>query len=96
MNMHKQNSLTAIASAGIAVVALILILSTVWMGQNAKNGTKSAVHSVSLLYLDELTGRREQVVANNLKDKTEVIRIFPTGPVNIWKRSTRPQSIFCI
>ena len=79
MNMHKhkhkQNSLTAIASAGITVVALILILSTVWMGQNAKNGTKSAVHSVSLLYLDELTGRREQVVANNLKDKIEVIRV---------------------
>ncbi len=34
-----------------------------------------AVRSVSLLYLDELAGRREQVIENNLKDTINVINI---------------------
>ena len=34
----------------------------------ARKDTESAVRSVSLLYLDELAGRREQVVASTLED----------------------------
>ena len=62
----KNNNSILIAVIGGIVVALILILSTLLMGQSAQKGTKDAVRSVSLLYLDELAGKREQVVADNL------------------------------
>ncbi len=52
-----------------------MVFGTIWMGQSAKKGTETAVHSVSLLYLDELAGRREQVVENSLQNKIEVIRV---------------------
>lgn len=55
--------------AGGLIVMLVLVLGTMWMGQNAKRDTEAAVRSVSLLYLDELAGRREQVVAENLQDR---------------------------
>ncbi len=45
------------------------------MGSQARRDTEDAVRAVSLLYLDELAGRREQVVANNLQEKVETIRV---------------------
>ncbi|MBQ7500884.1 MAG: response regulator [Clostridia bacterium] len=63
---NKNNNSIRIAVVGGIVVTLILIISTLLMGQSAQKGTKDAVRSVSLLYLDELAGRREQVVADNL------------------------------
>ena len=51
----------------------ILVFGTIWMGNVARNDTESAVRSVSLLYLDELAGRREQVVAANMQEKINVI-----------------------
>ena len=71
---QKRNRTMIIAVAGSVLVILILTLGTVWMGQNAKKDTESAVHSVSLFYLDELAGRREQVVENNLQNNIEVIQ----------------------
>lgn len=50
------------ALLGIVAVAVILVFGTFWMGQSAKKDTDRAVRSVSLLYLNELVGRREQVV----------------------------------
>ncbi|MBQ9196778.1 MAG: response regulator [Clostridia bacterium] len=73
MNAHKR-SIAAVSVAAGVILALILILGTVWMGQSGKRDSEKAVRSVSLLYLDELAGRREQVVANNLQDKIGVIR----------------------
>ena len=58
----------AIAITGSIVVALILILGTIWTGRSASRDTEQAVRNVSLLYLDELAGRREQVVASTLSD----------------------------
>ncbi|MBR0132239.1 MAG: response regulator [Lachnospiraceae bacterium] len=52
---------------GTILIAAILILGTIWSGQKAKQDTESAVSAVSQLYLDELTERREQVVASALK-----------------------------
>ena len=75
MDKNTRNNLAPIAIAGSIAVALILIFGTIWMGQSAKKGTEDAIHSVSLLYLDELTDRREQVVANDLQNKIEVIRV---------------------
>lgn len=73
-NQGKRINMIPIAVIGSVIVAAILILGTIWMGQSAKQDTETAVHSVSLLYMDELAGRREQVVASNLKKKTDDIR----------------------
>ena len=54
---------------GTIVIAVLLVVSTIWMGQSAKKDTENAVHSVSILYLDELAGRREKVVENNLQNR---------------------------
>ena len=51
---------------GGVLVALLLILGNVWQGNSARKSTEEAVHSVSNFYLQELAGRREQVVASNL------------------------------
>lgn len=71
----KSNRTATIAVVGSIILAVILVLGTVWMGYNAKRDTENAVRSVSLLYLDELAGRREQVVEKNLQDKIQTIRV---------------------
>ena len=45
------------------------------MGSRARRDTEEAVRSVSLLYQDELAGRREQVVEDNLQEKIQTIRV---------------------
>ena len=61
--------------AGGILVAVILVVGTIWTGNAAQRDTEDAVRSVSLLYLDELAGRREQVVEDNLNDNINVINI---------------------
>ena len=53
---------------GALVVVLIMIVGTFWMGNSVSEDNDEAVRTVSLLYLDELAGRREQVVASELTD----------------------------
>ena len=53
---------------GALVVVVILIAGTFWMGTSVNEDNSEAVRTVSLLYLDELAGRREQVVAGKLND----------------------------
>lgn len=75
MKTKDQNSHSIrIAVIGGIAVALILIISTLLMGQSAQKGTQDAVRSVSVLYLDELAGRREQVVADNLRRRVSDMR----------------------
>ena len=66
--MRKHNT-TIISIAGGVILTLILVLGTIWMGHSARKDTDNAVHTVSDLYLDELAGRREQVVSANLHDR---------------------------
>ncbi len=70
MNSKRKNT-TLIAIIGVVAVMIILAAGSVWMGRNATRDTENAVRSVSLLYLDELAGRREQVVAKNLEDRIQ-------------------------
>ena len=70
----KKKSTIRIAVIGSVLVAVILIVGTIWMGQSAKKDTETAVHSVSLLFMDELAARRKQVVASNLERKIDDIR----------------------
>ena len=59
-----------IASAiwGGIIVAAILLITTVWVSNSARAGTKQAVARVSEFYLEELAGRRAQVVSEELKN----------------------------
>ena len=73
--MDKNSSLARVAVIGGIVVALILVLGTLWSGTAARQDTEDAVRSVSLFYLDELTGRREQVVASNLQKRIDDMQV---------------------
>ena len=64
---NKKGNITVIAIIGAALVLLIIVLGTLWIGQSAGKDTKKVAQSVSLLYLDELAGRREQVVSDNIQ-----------------------------
>ena len=66
MNADKKGWIFQILVAGCCVIAAILVFGTVWIGKSAGNDTETAVRNVSLLYLDELAGRREQVVSSTL------------------------------
>ncbi len=63
-----------VAIVGSALVALILIFGTIWTGHKARQDTENAVNSVSLLYLDELAGRREEVVDQTLQRRIGELR----------------------
>ena len=75
MNKVRNNNTTRIAVIGSLVIAVILVAGTIWMGRYARRDTEEAVREVSLLYLDELAGRREQVVENNLQEKIQTVQI---------------------
>ena len=67
--MKSLNRNTMIAAiTGSVIVALLLIVGTFWTGRSASQDTEKAVSNVSLLYLEELAGRREQVLASTLND----------------------------
>ena len=68
---NRGNSIAIIAIFGVVLVTLILILGTIWIGRSASRDSQDVARSVSLLYLDELAGRREQVVSDNLHSRIE-------------------------
>ena len=70
---NRKKRITLVSIIGGLILLLIIFLGTIWTGRSAKSDTESAVRSVSLLYLDELAGRREQVVAENMREKVNVI-----------------------
>ncbi len=67
MNNNRHRRSLPVAIVGGVLVAFTLIFGTIYSGHRARQDTEDAVTSVSLLYLDELAGRREQVVASSLK-----------------------------
>ena len=75
MKNRRNNHIALITIAGIIILAVILIGGTIQLGRSAHEDTVKAVRSVSLLYLDELAGRREQVVEDNLSDHINVMDI---------------------
>ena len=75
MSRTKSRSTITIAIIGTSMFVLILTLGTILTGLMANKDTDKAVESVSLLYLDELAGRREQVVSTNLSRKIEDMNV---------------------
>ncbi len=70
---YKKKHLGPAITAGVAAVLAILVIGTLYVGFEASKDTEKAVHKVSLLYLDELAGRREQVVAANIAGRISTI-----------------------
>ncbi len=68
IDKEKKGSVVQAVVLGCLIVAVILIVGTVWTGRSASIDAEKAVRNVSLLYLDELAGRREQVVASVIDD----------------------------
>ena len=64
----KKGGIIQAAVIGTLMVAAILIIGTYLTGRSASKDAEKAVRSVSLLYLDELAGRREQVIEATLDD----------------------------
>ncbi len=55
------------ALLGGGIIAAILLMTTIWASNKARAGTAQAVSRVSEFYLEELAGRRAQVVSEELK-----------------------------
>ena len=66
---------TRIVVIGSCIVIVLLVFGTIWVQRSARKDTSEAVGSVSLLYLNELAGRREQVVEDNLKNSIRAMGI---------------------
>lgn len=66
MTGFKKSGTVQVAVIGSIIAAAVLIIGTYWMGKSASRDTERAVHNVSSLYLDELAGRRERIVAAKL------------------------------
>ncbi len=73
MNKKNQGGITKMVFLVTVIAAVFLLLGTIYLGRSASKDTQDAVQSVSMLYLDELAGRREQVVESNLNDNIENI-----------------------
>ena len=70
-----KNSKIGFITVGSLIIVVILALITIWVGKSTSNDTNRAVRTVSVLYLDELAGRREQVVENNLQNNIQTIKV---------------------
>ena len=64
-NVKDTIKLTVIG--GILFV-VIMVAGTIWAGRKASSDSLDAVRKVSLLFMEEMTARREQVVASTLAD----------------------------
>ena len=75
MKEQKNKRTTVIILIGSLILAVLMIGGTILMGQNAKRDTDNAVRTVSLMFMDELAGRRKQVVEKDLQDKIRTIDV---------------------
>ena len=75
MEAKRENRTVLVTVIGIAALMVILIGGMFLMAGDAQKDASEAARSVSMLYLDELAGRREQVVEDNLKRNINVIDI---------------------
>ena len=68
------------AVIGGVIVAILLILSTIWISRSEQSGTSDAVHAVSRVYLRELVDRREQVIIarirRNIKQISNALKVL--------------------
>ncbi len=75
METNKKGGIGVFAFLGAVAVILILFYGTFWNSKVSRIDTEKAVKSVSLLYLEELAGRRAQVVSSALNYYLEKMHI---------------------
>ena len=63
---RKQIGIMGAMIFGSVIVAIIFVLGTIYNGRSASHDTEKVVRIVSHLYLDELSSRSEQVVADKI------------------------------
>lgn len=68
MNEKQKKQTAAYGIVGGIIIAAILLITTIWVSNSARIGTNQAVDRVSEFYLEELAGRRAQVVSEELKN----------------------------
>ena len=68
METKKRIGIVGIATIVAPIIVIILVLGTIFTGRHASGDTEKAVRNVTLLFMDELANRREQVVASKLND----------------------------
>lgn len=68
INEKQKRQTVAYNIVGGIVIAVILLLTTIWVSSSARTGTSEAVNKVSEFYLEELAGRRAQVVSWELRN----------------------------
>ena len=74
-NENTQDKRTiSMAIVGGAVIAALVVLSTLWISRSEQAATNETVHSVSSLYLRELTDRREQVINARINVRVDNLR----------------------
>lgn len=73
MDKKQRKQAVAYAIAGGVLIAAILLITTIWVSNSARVGTRLAVGRVSEFYLEELAGRRAQVVSEELKSNYSYI-----------------------
>ncbi len=67
MNNRQEKETIAFALWGGVIIAVVLLLTTFWVSGRARAGTRRAVSRVSEFYLQELAGRRAQVISDELE-----------------------------
>ena len=75
MEANKKGGIRTFTFIGITAVILILFYGTFWNSKVSRVDTEKAVKSVSMLYLEELAGRRAQVVSSSLNNYMEKMHI---------------------
>ncbi len=80
---NRKKQTVASVMVGGMIIAAILLLTSIWVSNSARTGTNEAVNRVSKFYLEELAGRRSQVVAEELKTHFTYIE----NAVNLLERS---------
>ncbi|MBR4905110.1 MAG: response regulator [Selenomonadaceae bacterium] len=71
---EKEKSTIPMAIVGGAIIAVLLIFSTLWINRSNLNSISLAVHSAGEIYLREMTDRREQVLNARISSRTNNLR----------------------
>lgn len=79
-NEKQKRQTVAFAIWGGIMIAVVLIITTLWVSRSARIGTDKAVNKVSEFYLEELAGRRASVVYeelnNNFKNIEKALEVL--------------------
>ncbi|MBR0261296.1 MAG: response regulator [Selenomonadaceae bacterium] len=73
-NSTESKRTISTALIGGVIIAVLLILSTIWINHLGRSGTNDAVQSVSEMYLRELTARREQGISSRINDSVNQMK----------------------